>query len=57
MGVHVEVEIIEDGLWCGEHATHHRAVYLCQPTTHQGVPLGPSGIYDDCIEDEDAANE
>jgi hypothetical protein len=51
--IHVDVEIIEDGLWCDEHLAHHRFVTLTQPKTHQGVHLGPSVVIDGC--DVDAA--
>ena len=54
MSVDVEVEVIEDGMWCDAHFTHHRVVYLSQPITHQGIPLGPGRIYDECLHGEEA---
>lgn len=51
MAVDVDVEIIEDGLWCIEHGSHHRVVHTSQPTTRQGVTLGPAYVYDDCVDD------
>ena len=53
MIVDVDVEIIEDALWCEFHNAHHRTVYTSQPTTHQGIPLGPARVYDECVDEQE----
>ena len=53
MTVAVEVEVIEDDLWCDQHNAYHRIVLLSQPVTTQGVALGPARIYDECLDEEE----